>query len=161
MRRALSFALGSALVVTLTFGCAPRLMATGDPVYQPTLEPSSVAMSDGARLPLRVWAAEKPRAIIVGLHGMNDYSNAFEMPGVWFAAHGVTLNTLSPGLIATDRNRARRRDRAAWEAIQAVANPMGQAGDPDDLVGAALMLCSRAGAFITGADLQATGGGHL
>jgi NAD(P)-dependent dehydrogenase (short-subunit alcohol dehydrogenase family) len=77
------------------------------------------------------------------------------------AAHGVTLNTLSPGLIATDRNRARRRDRAAWEAIQAAANPMGQAGDPDDLVGAALMLCSRAGAFITGADLQATGGGHL
>ncbi|MDR3499561.1 MAG: lysophospholipase [Parvibaculum sp.] len=91
MRRALRFALGSALVVTLTFGCAPRLMATGDPVYQPTLEPSSVAMSDGARLPLRVWPAEKPRAIIIGLHGMNDYSNAFEMPGVWFAAHGVTL----------------------------------------------------------------------
>jgi NAD(P)-dependent dehydrogenase (short-subunit alcohol dehydrogenase family) len=38
---------------------------------------------------------------------------------------------------------------------------MGRAGTPGDMVGAALLLCSDAGNFITGADLQATGGGHL
>lgn len=78
-----------------------------------------------------------------------------------YAAYGVTLNTLSPGLVATDRNRARRADAAEWAAIQAAANPMGRAGVPEELVGAALMFCSDAGAFTTGADLQVTGGGHL
>lgn len=78
-----------------------------------------------------------------------------------YAKSGVTLNTLSPGLIATERNRARRRDAAEWAAIQAAANPMERAGLPEELVGAALMFCSAAGSFITGADLQVTGGGHL
>ncbi|HUZ62613.1 MAG TPA: SDR family oxidoreductase [Acetobacteraceae bacterium] len=77
------------------------------------------------------------------------------------AAEGITFNTLSPGLVATERNLWRRADAAAWAAIQHAANPMGRAGLPEDMVGAALLLCSDAGAFITGADLQATGGGHL
>lgn len=89
--------LGAGLVVAFVFGCAPRLMATGDPLYEPRIEdPSSsqklsAAMPDGARLPMRVWGAENPRAIIIGLHGMNDYSNAFAMPGEWFASRGITL----------------------------------------------------------------------
>lgn len=78
-----------------------------------------------------------------------------------YAPSGVTLNTLSPGLVATERNRWRRQDAGEWAAIQRAANPMGRAGLPEEMVGAALLLCSDAGSFITGADLQATGGGHL
>ena len=77
------------------------------------------------------------------------------------AAHGVTVNNLSPGLIATARNAWRRVDAAQWQEIQARANPMGRAGLPEEMAGAALLLCSEAGSFITGADLQATGGAHL
>lgn len=77
------------------------------------------------------------------------------------AAHGVTVNNLSPDLIATARNAWRRVDAAQWQAIQARANPMGRAGLPEEMAGAALLLCSEAGSFITGADLQATGGAHL
>jgi len=78
-----------------------------------------------------------------------------------YAGRGVTLNTLSPGLVATERNRWRRQIAAEWEQIQAAANPMRRAADPEEMVGAALLFCSAAGSFITGADLQATGGGHL
>ncbi|HEY1931042.1 MAG TPA: SDR family oxidoreductase [Acetobacteraceae bacterium] len=78
-----------------------------------------------------------------------------------YAKSGVTLNTLSPGLVATERNRWRRKVAGEWEEIQARANPMGRAADPEEMVGAALLFCSGAAAFITGADLQATGGGHL
>lgn len=77
------------------------------------------------------------------------------------AGQGVTFNTLSPGLVATERNRWRRQVPEEWGAIQAQANPMRRAGTPDEMVGAALLFCSSAGSFITGADLQATGGGHL
>ena len=78
-----------------------------------------------------------------------------------YAPRGVTLNNLAPGLIATERNRWRRADAEAWTRIEANASPMGRAGTPQDLVGAALLLCSDAGAYIAGADLMVTGAGHL
>lgn len=78
-----------------------------------------------------------------------------------YAAHGVTVNNLSPGLIATERNRWRRQDMDAWTEIQRRANPMGRAGTPDEIACGALLLCSEAGRFITGADLQIDGGHHL
>jgi NAD(P)-dependent dehydrogenase (short-subunit alcohol dehydrogenase family) len=77
------------------------------------------------------------------------------------AIDGVTVNTLSPGIIATERNRWRRRDQEEWTEIQRGANPMQRAGEVHDVVGAALLLCSDAGGFITGVDLAVDGGAHL
>lgn len=77
------------------------------------------------------------------------------------AADNVTVNNLSPGLIATERNRWRRQDAAVWSDIQRRANPMARAGAPDEIASGALLLCSEAGSFITGADLQIDGGHHL
>lgn len=91
MRGLFRLALGSALVAGLTFGCAPRLMAVGDAVYTPRIENTNVVTSDGARLPLRIWATPNPKAVIVGVHGFNDYSNAFDMPGRWFIEHGISV----------------------------------------------------------------------
>ena len=57
----------------------------------PMLAEDSFVARDGARLPLRRWEAQgKPRAVIVALHGMSDYSNAFDMPGRYWAKHGIT-----------------------------------------------------------------------
>jgi alpha-beta hydrolase superfamily lysophospholipase len=42
------------------------------------------------RLGLQHWDAPKPFAIIVGVHGMSDYSNAFAMPAPWWAQHGIS-----------------------------------------------------------------------
>jgi NAD(P)-dependent dehydrogenase (short-subunit alcohol dehydrogenase family) len=77
------------------------------------------------------------------------------------APDGITANNLSPGLVATSRNKWRRVDAEAWQAIESGANPMRRAAQPDEMAGAALLLCSEAGSFITGADVPATGGGHL
>ena len=40
---------------------------------------------------MREWDAKTPRAVIVALHGMSDYSEAFDMPGPWWAAHGIEV----------------------------------------------------------------------
>jgi len=46
---------------------------------------------DGAELGLTVWdAGEEPDVIVVGLHGMNDWANAFFMAAPYWAEHGVT-----------------------------------------------------------------------
>jgi len=77
------------------------------------------------------------------------------------AGDGITVNNLSPGLVATSRNKWRRVDAEQWQAIQSAANPMRRAAEPEEMAAAALLLCSAGGSFITGADVQATGGGHL
>jgi NAD(P)-dependent dehydrogenase (short-subunit alcohol dehydrogenase family) len=77
------------------------------------------------------------------------------------APHGVTINNLSPGLIETDRNAFRRADPSHWLQSVRKANPMGRAGQPSDLAGAALYLCSNAASFVTGATLFVTGGAHI
>lgn len=46
---------------------------------------------DGARLGLQRWEAEEPHAVIIALHGMNDYAHAFAMPAAWWADNaGIT-----------------------------------------------------------------------
>ena len=48
-------------------------------------------MPDGYRLPVSAWQpGGAPRAIVIALHGFNDYRNAFADVGRYFAAHGVT-----------------------------------------------------------------------
>ena len=50
-----------------------------------------VVARDGVKLSLRRWDADGgPKAVIVALHGMSDYSNAFDMPGKVWAKLGIT-----------------------------------------------------------------------
>jgi len=72
-----------------------------------------------------------------------------------FTRQGVTVNNLAPGLIATARNAEQIATRG--EQMQARI-PAGRMGRPDDLVGAALLLCSDAGSYISGANLYVDGG---
>lgn len=54
------------------------------------LTPAAAVMADGYRLPLSVWhPAGEPQAIVIGLHGFNDYRQAFAAPAEYLAANGV------------------------------------------------------------------------
>lgn len=81
------------LVFILLLGvgaCAPTLREAGPPTQSPELSADTVVAADGALLPLRRWLPEgEPRAVILALHGFNDYGNFFAVPGAWFAAQGV------------------------------------------------------------------------
>ncbi|MGC9953631.1 MAG: lysophospholipase [Rhizomicrobium sp.] len=70
--------------------CAPVTAPIGLANDTPALDGDTFLTRDGLRLPLRHWDAEHPRAIIVVLHGMSDYSNAFDMPAEWWASQGIT-----------------------------------------------------------------------
>lgn len=71
--------------------CAPSFAPPLDGGVSPKVAEDAILARDGAHLPLRRWeAAGVPRAVIVALHGMSDYSNAFAMPGKVWAQLGIT-----------------------------------------------------------------------
>ncbi len=70
--------------------CAPIVAPVSSEIAAPAIATDAFITRDATRLPLRHWDAEHPRAILVALHGMSDYSEAFDLPGPWWAAHGIT-----------------------------------------------------------------------
>lgn len=71
--------------------------------------------------------------------------------------YGITVNALAPILTRTEFSSAQLADKSdvarvlAMQAIKRIA-------DPEDVVGAALLLASEAGAFITGTTISIDGG---
>jgi 2-deoxy-D-gluconate 3-dehydrogenase len=74
-----------------------------------------------------------------------------------WAAKGVNVNAIAPGYIRTDNTRALQadetRNRQILERI-----PAGRWGEPADLAGAAVFLCSAASDYVNGHLLVVDGG---
>ncbi len=73
------------------------------------------------------------------------------------AGRGVTVNSLSPGVVETDRNREALAD-AHYRRSLLDAIPAGRLGEPGECAAAALLLCSRRSGYVTGQDLVVDGG---
>ncbi|MDT5313566.1 MAG: hypothetical protein QOE74_2586 [Mycobacterium sp.] len=72
-----------------------------------------------------------------------------------YAGRGIRVNALAPGSVDTDmvrKNTPEFIDAMAHSALQQ------RISDPDEMVGAALLLSSDAGSFITGQTIIADGG---
>lgn len=83
------------LLLLALAACAPQLQDSGPPAAPPALAQDRFLASDGAVLPMRVWAPEGPaRAVILALHGFNDYSYAWTTPAAWWAEQGILTYAL-------------------------------------------------------------------
>jgi 2-dehydro-3-deoxy-D-gluconate 5-dehydrogenase len=78
------------------------------------------------------------------------------LAGEW-AAHGVRVNTVAPGYIATEMNRTTRQDKSFVEAVHR-RTPMGRFGTPDEVAWAVVFLASSRAAYITGQTVFVDGG---
>tara|TARA_R110000787_G_scaffold221535_1_gene330248 strand:+ start:57682 stop:58692 length:1011 start_codon:yes stop_codon:yes gene_type:complete len=81
-----------ALLSTLLLGaCTTPQFIEPTPINAtPTLTEDVFKTRDGLALPYRTWMPEgTPRAVIVALHGFNDYSRFFEDAGQFLAARGI------------------------------------------------------------------------
>ena len=74
-----------------------------------------------------------------------------------WASKGVNVNAIAPGYIATDNTEALRNDSVRSEQIL-TRIPQGRWGQPDDLKGACVFLCSDAANYVNGAILTVDGG---
>jgi 2-deoxy-D-gluconate 3-dehydrogenase len=87
-------------------------------------------------------------------HGVVGLTKA--LANEW-APHGVNVNAIAPGYIATDNTQALQDDPARSAAILDRI-PAGRWGRADDIAGAAVFLASDAAAYINGAVLPVDGG---
>lgn len=90
----------------LVAACAsPQIQEQGEVRRSPGLVRDAALMDDGYRLPFRRWGdPAKARAVVLGLHGFNDYSNAFAGLGAYLEARDVLTYAYDQrGFGTTDR----------------------------------------------------------
>ncbi|MBY0337272.1 MAG: SDR family oxidoreductase [Acetobacteraceae bacterium] len=76
---------------------------------------------------------------------------------VELARHGIRVNAIAPGYVASDINAGFFETEAGQAMIRRI--PQRRLGRPEDLTGPLLLLCSEAGAHMTG-SLVTVDGGH-
>lgn len=113
----------------LASGCAPTVIGAGPALAPPRAGDGALTAPDGTRLPLRSWLPQdSPRAVIIALHGFNDYSFAFDDPGRRLAGAGIALYAYD------QRGFGETGDRGYWAGSDTLS---------DDLIAAVRALGDR------------------
>lgn len=124
MARALALLLAAFLAA-----CAPHLQPPGQAVDAPRLAGQALIAADGAKLGLRIWLPQgRPKAVVVALHGFNDYANAFDKPARFWAERGVATYAYD------QRGFGHSPHRGLWPGIAAMT---------DDLKAATRLVAAR------------------
>jgi NAD(P)-dependent dehydrogenase (short-subunit alcohol dehydrogenase family) len=120
--------------------------------------PQMAARSDGAVVIVSSIAGLRGSSGI-GAYAISkaaDMQVARSLAAEW-GRHNIRVNCLAPGVIMTDFARALWQDEERMERRLA-RTPLGRIGDPADIAGAALLLASPAGRYITGQTIVIDGG---
>jgi acetoacetyl-CoA reductase len=88
--------------------------------------------------------------------GMHGFTKALALE---VARKGVTVNTISPGYIATKMVLAVPKEVLDSKIISQI--PVGRLGKPEEVAGLVAYLCSDEAAFVTGANIAINGGQHM
>ena len=129
--------LALAMLALAPSGCAPatdrearlagvgtaRARAVRGPQSAPRFLGDRFIAADGTRLPLREWLPEgRPRAVLLGLHGFNDYAHAFEEPATAWAKEGIATYAYDQRGFGEAPERGRWPGRFALAADAATAS---------------------------------------
>ncbi len=131
-----------------------------------TVRPCQVfgaAMTGGSIVNVSSLAAHRALTRVVGYGAAKAaVENLTRWLAVELAPHGIRVNAVAPGFFVGEQNRALLLDEsgsltARGERIVALT-PAGRLGEPEELAGAVIWLCSAAASFTTGAVIPVDGG---
>lgn len=121
----------------------------------------------------RRWIEDKTAGRVIHIASMLSFQGGIRVPSYTasksgltgltklmaneLAPHGICVNAIAPGYMATDNTEALRNDtQRNSEILNRI--PTGRWGRPDDLGGAVVFLASAASAYINGITLPVDGG---
>jgi len=110
---------------------------------------SSMASTIGGRIGSSAYAATKG--------AVDSFTKGFARE---VAPEGIRVNSLRPGMVMSEMTEGRLKDAAFRTSIEA-SIPMRRVGEVHEMAGAILYLLSDEASFITGAMLDAAGGGYI
>jgi NAD(P)-dependent dehydrogenase (short-subunit alcohol dehydrogenase family) len=120
--------------------------------------PHMAARGGGAAIIISSIAGIKGTRML-GAYGLSkaaDSALARNLAVEW-GSKNIRVNAIAPGIIKTDFAKA-LYENPETEKLVTRQYPIGRLGDVDDVAGVAVMLASRAGAFITGQTIVVDGG---
>ncbi len=81
----------TAVTLLMLTACSPLVNHPGPNITTPKIEKAHFTAADGTLLPLRRWLPQDMpvKAVIIALHGFNDYSNAFTATGKYLSGRGI------------------------------------------------------------------------
>lgn len=110
---------------------------------------SSMASTIGGRIGSSAYAATKG--------AVDSFTKGFARE---VAPEGIRVNSLRPGMVMSEMTEGRLKDATFRAGIEA-SIPMRRVGEVHEMAGAILYLLSDEASFITGAMLDAAGGGYI
>ncbi|MDP2330832.1 MAG: SDR family oxidoreductase [Reyranella sp.] len=110
---------------------------------------SSMAATLGGRLGSSAYAASKG--------AVDAFTKGFAREA---ASEGIRVNSIRPGMVLTEMTEGRLKEPAFRAGIEA-SIPMHRVGESHEIAEAILWLLSDEASFITGAMLDAAGGGYI
>lgn len=120
--------------------------------------PQMVERRDGAIIIVSSIGGLRGSAVI-GAYNISkaaDFQLARNL-AVEYGPHNVRVNCIAPGLVRTDFARALWENPDTLRHVTSTT-PLRRIGEPDEIAGAAVLLASRAGSFITGQSIVVDGG---
>lgn len=120
--------------------------------------PDMRAARDGAIIFITSTAALRSTTML-GMYGMTksaDYALCRNLAAEW-GPDNVRVNCIAPSVVTTQFARVLYEDLAR-RAQREAGTLLKRLGEPDDIAGVAVMLASRAGAYITGQTIVVDGG---
>lgn len=108
-------ALIAVLMLILLSACAPGIYKPGPFVTVGRILDNRYVTPDGAELPLRQWLPKqkKAHAVLIALHGFNDYSRFLQQPGDYFSKQGIACYAYD------QRGFGGSPQRGLWSGIEA------------------------------------------
>ena len=110
---------------------------------------SSMAATLGGRQGSSAYAATKG--------AVDSFTKGFARE---VAGEGIRVNSIRPGMVLSEMTEGRLKDQAFRSRIEA-SIPMRRVGETPEIADAILWLLSDEASFITGAMLDAAGGGYI
>jgi len=120
--------------------------------------PDTKAMRDGSIIFISSTGGLKSSTVIAmyGITKSADIALCRSLAAEW-GPHNIRVNCIAPGLIVTEFARALYEDPERRKRREE-ATTLGRLGQPEEIAGAALLLASKAGSYITGHTIVIDGG---